>query len=68
MSLQDELEPDNSFAEENKYFTLLANIVHENGGITQEMKDLLKEIREKEKLVKSVLSQSIESILFEISC
>ena len=61
MSLQ-ELEPDNSFAEENKYFTLLANIVHENGGITQDMNDLLKEIREKEKLVKSECEVGILSI------
>ena len=55
MSSESEFEPDSDyiFHEENKYFTLLANIVHENGGITQEMKDLLKEIREKEKLVKS---------------
>ena len=53
MSSQDELEPDYIFHEENKYFTLLANIIHENGGITQDMKDLLKEIREKKKLVKS---------------
>ena len=43
---------DYRFAEENKYFTLLANVIHQQGGLTRDMEDLLREIREKEKLVK----------------
>ena len=45
-------EPDYKFSETNKYFTLLANVIHQHGGPTQEVEDLLAEIREKEKLVK----------------
>ena len=47
------MEPDYRFAEDNKYFTLLANIIHENGGVTRNMEDLLTEIRVKKKLVTS---------------
>ena len=50
---EEEMEPDYKFAEENKYFTLLANVIHENGGVSREMEDLLREIREKKKLVMS---------------
>ena len=45
-------EPDYKFSETNKYFTLLANVIHQHDGPTQEVEDLLAEIREKEKLVK----------------
>ena len=50
---EEEMEPDYRFAEDNKYFTLLANIIHENGGVTRNMEDLLTEIRVKKKLVTS---------------
>ena len=65
---EEEMEPDYKFAEDNKYFTLLANVIHENGGITQDMEDLLqrnqggkiedliiffREIREEKKLLTS---------------
>ena len=50
---EEEMEPDYRFAEENKYFSLLANVIHENGGITQDVEDILREIREKKKLVTS---------------
>ena len=50
---EEEMQSDYRFAEENKYFTLLANVIHGNGGVTQDMEDLLVEIRENKKLVKS---------------
>ena len=50
---EEEKQPDYRFADENKYFTLLANVIHQNGGITQDVEDLLREIREEKKLVTS---------------
>ena len=52
ISPEEESALDYRFAEENKYFTLLANVIHEQGGLTRDMEDLLREIREKDKLVK----------------
>ena len=48
---QEEAEPYYRFTEDNKYFALLANIIQEHGGVNQDMEDVLREIREKEKLV-----------------
>ena len=53
MSSEEESVLDYRFAEENKYFRLLANVIHEQGGVTQDMEDLLREIRENEKMINS---------------
>ena len=52
LSPQEEAESYYRFAEENKYFTLLANVIYKNGGITQDIEDLLKEITAEKKLIK----------------
>ena len=53
MSSEEESVIEYRFAEENKYFRLLANVIHEQGGVTQDMEDLLREIRENEKMINS---------------
>ena len=43
------MKPDYRFAKDNKYFVLLSNIIHQNGGIPEELQDFVDEISKEKK-------------------
>ena len=59
------------FAEENKYFTLIANVIHENSGVTSDLEELVRDKKKRapteEKnanglIPESLYSQDIEAL------
>ena len=56
---EQEMVPDFTYLEDNKYFIWLANILHQHSGVTRDMKDLLDDINKSRKEEKECSNGSV---------